>query len=76
MTVGMDSRLATIHNTIINTHALYREFFQHDINKYGFDREPGTGPMVDQELDDQELDDQELDDQEPGTEQMVDPGLD
>ena len=51
------------HNTIINTHAL---FFQYDLNKSGFDQEPGTGPMVDQELDDQE----------PSTEQMVDPGLD
>ena len=68
MTVGMDSRLATIHNTVINTQALYSEFFQDDIERYGFDRKPDTEGIVDLELD--------AYDQESGTERMADPGLD
>jgi hypothetical protein len=40
MTVGMDSELTIIHNAIINIHVLYRDFFQQDVEEFGFDSPP------------------------------------
>jgi len=45
--VGMDSSLAIIHNTIINVRVLiYREFFQQDVDEFGFE-EAGTDQIID-----------------------------
>jgi hypothetical protein len=45
--VGMDSRLAIIHNAIINARVLiYREFFQQDVDEFGFE-EAVTDQIID-----------------------------